>query len=246
MKALTNSKFTFPFLLLIISLFSYGIMSPWMKYFHDEYSIFWFHTQAKDITLFFEGNRPHLAYIYLPLLKIFGTNSYLWSLFSIFTRWFHSLCVYWLIRELWDSEKQLAIISALLCIVYPAFQAQFASMLFGIIFFIYSLFILSLLLTARAIKSGKNKFLILSLSILLSFINLATTEYFFVLELLRYAIIWQCLPENKTRRAFFNFIRVSFPYLILFKVSFLPKILMISVIQTFFNPHIYCIYMIII
>jgi len=215
-KVIAQNKFTFPAFLLLISVFSYGLLSSWMKFFHDEYSILWFYHRANDVTLFFEGNRPFLAYIYTPLLNIFGTNSYLWSLFSVLSRWFHALCLFWLVKEIWPNDQPLAIVTSLLCIVYPAFQAQFASMIFGILFLLFSFFLLSLLFTLKALKREKNRTLLIITSLLFSCINLITTEYFFSLEILRYVIIWFYLFKEQIQDMHQVILRKSLPYLILY------------------------------
>jgi len=215
-KVIAQNKFTFPAFLLLISILSYGLLSTWMKFFHDEYSILWFYHRANDVTLFFKGNRLFLAYIYAPLLDIFGANSYLWSLFSVLSRWFHALCLFWLVKEIWPNDQPLAIIASLLCIVYPAFQAQFASMIFGILFLLFSFFILSLLFTLKALKGDKNQTFLIITSLLLSCINLITTEYFFSLEILRYVIIWFYLYKDQIQGLNKVFLHRSLPYLILY------------------------------
>ncbi len=215
-RAIAQNKFTFPAFLLSISILSYGLLSPWIKFFHDEYSILWFHYRANDVSLFFEGNRPFLTYIYAPLLGILGINSYLWSLFGVLSRWFHALCLFWLIKEIWPNDQPLAIIASLLCIVYPAFQTQFASMIFGILFLLFSFFLLSLLFTLKALKGTKNRTLLIITAFLLSCINLVTTEYFFTLEIMRYVIIWFYLNKVQIQGLYKVFLRRSLPYLTLY------------------------------
>jgi len=151
-KAIAQNELAFSAFLLFICALSYGLLSPWMKFFHDEYSILWFYHRANDVTLFFEGNRPLLAHIYKPLLNLFGANSYLWSIFGVLTRWFHALCLFWLVREIWPDDQPLAIIASLLYAVYPAFQAQFASMMFSILFLLFSFFFLFSLIYSKSSK----------------------------------------------------------------------------------------------
>ena len=215
-KTIAQNNFAFPAFLLFIGILSYGLLSPWMKFFHDEYSILWFYYRANDVTLFFEGNRPFLAYIYEPLLSIFGANSYLWSIFGVLSRWFHALCLFWLVKEIWSENQPLAIIASLLCVVYPAFQAQFASMMFSILFLLFSFFLLSLLFTLKALKGDVNRAILTITSLLLSCVNLITTEYFFALEILRYVIIWFYLYKNKTQNLYKVFLLKSLPYLLLY------------------------------
>ena len=215
-KTITQNDFVFPAFLLFICILSYGLLSPWMKFFHDEYSILWFYHRANDVTLFFEGNRPFLAYIYKPLLSIFGADSYSWSIFGVLSRWFHALCLFWLVKEIWSENQPLAIISSLLCVVYPAFQAQSASIMFSILFLLFSFFLLSLLFTLKALKGDVNQAILTITSLFLSCVNLITTEYFFTLEILRYVIIWFYLYKNKTQDLYKGFLHKSLPYLLLF------------------------------
>ena len=215
-RVIAQNKFAFPAFLLFISILSYGLLSPWIKFFHDEYSILWFYNRANDVALFFEGNRPYHTYIYSPLLDILGSNSYLWSLLSVLSRWFHALCFFWLLKEIWPDERQLAVITSLLCMVYPAFQAQFASMMFSIMFLLFSFFLLSLLFTLKALKENKNKNLLIATSLLLSGINFITYEYFFALEILRYVIIWVYLNKTRFQTRYKVFLRASLPYLTLY------------------------------
>jgi len=169
-KAIAQNELAFPAFLLFICALSYGLLSPLMKFFHDEYSILWFYHRANDVTLFFESNRPFLAHIHEPLLNLFGANSYLWPIFGVVTRWFHALCLLWLVREIWPDDQSLAIIASLLCAVYPAFQAQFASMMFSILFLLFSFF------TLKSLKRNKNRTALIITSVLLSCVNLITNE----------------------------------------------------------------------
>ena len=215
-RVIAQNKFAFPAFLFFISILSYGLLSPWIKFFHDEYSVLWFYNRANDVALFFEGNRPYHTYIYSPLLDILGSNSYLWSLLSVISRWFHALCFFWLIKEIWPDERPLAVITSLLCIVYPAFQAQFASMMFSIMFLLFSFFLLSLLFTLKTLKEDKNKNLLIAASLFLSGINLITYEYFFALEILRYVIIWFYLNRTRIQNRYKVFLPTSLPYLTLY------------------------------
>ena len=157
-KAFFQHRSAYPVILFVISFLSYGLLSPWMKFFHDEYSLFWFYYRAQNISLFFEGNRPFLAYFYIFFFNIFNTNAYLWCLFSVFSRWFFALCLFWLIIEIWPENRTLGMLSSFLCVVYPAFQAQYASVIFGILFLLFSIFLLSLILMLKAFYEKKNGF----------------------------------------------------------------------------------------
>lgn len=210
-----QNKFAFPVILFLITLLSYGLLSPWMRFFHDEYSILFFNQRIGDVSLFFEGNRPFLGYIYKPLLATFGSNYFLWFLFGITMRWFHALCLFMLIKEIWGDDQYFAVTASLLSLIFPAFQAQFAFMMFGILFLLFSFFLLSLKFSLMVLKSSRKTPLI-ALALVFSLINLTTSEYFFTLEILRYLIFGFYLFNEDMHNWLKRFVRESVPYLLLF------------------------------
>jgi len=221
-----NHKFSFPILLLIISYISYGLLGPWLNFFHDEFSILWFHFRLENISNFFEGNRPLLGLIYSPLISIFGDNSFLWVLFSVFSRWLNAWVVFWLLLEVWPEIKVTAMFSSLLMLVYPGFQAQSSAMIFSIGFLLYSCLLLSFLLCLKAlIPNSKNKGLYTLLSLLLSAISLFTSEYFFTLEAARYVLLAFVYKRNKSKNSLKDFSFTTIPYLVLFLTAIFWRLL---------------------
>ena len=203
-------------MLFLITFLTYGLFLPWMRYFHDEYSILLFYQRINDVSIFFESNRPFLAYIYEPLLAIFGSNYLLWFLFGITTRWFHALCLYLLIKEIWDMDQYFSVTASIFCLIFPAFHAQFAFMMFGVLFLLFSIFLLSLRFSLMAMKESSYKIPVMTLALVFSLINLITSEYFFTLEILRY-LIFGLYFFNKNRNNWIKrLIRESLPYLLLF------------------------------
>ena len=152
LRELFQSDFALPALLLILSFLSYGLLAPWIRFFHDELSMLWFYQNMNELGRFFEGNRPFLKYLYEPFLLLFGSNSLLWAFFSVFTRWLLAISIYWLIKHIWPERSFLAAAIGCLAVVYPGFQAQYSSMIFGIAFLIFSLFVLSLLFSIKAVR----------------------------------------------------------------------------------------------
>ena len=215
-RNIINSKYSLPVFVFLLSFICYGLISPWLGFFHDELSILWFYRKMNDISLFFEGNRPYLKNIYQPFLILFGSNSILWSFFSVIARWLHAMSLYWLIRQIWPEKKTLAVTSYLLIVVYPGFQAQFSSMIYGITFLIFSLFILSLYFSIKFIISPDHKTIYLILALLFSVVSLITSEYFFTLELVRYILIWIVLRKRPNRPELINPFFALSPFLVLY------------------------------
>ena len=87
--------------------------------------------------------------------------------FSVFTRWLLAMSIYWLIKYIWPEKSFLAAAICCLAVVYPGFQAQYSSMIFGIAFLIFSLFVLSLLFSIKAIDRPKHRLVYLIIAVML-------------------------------------------------------------------------------
>ena len=210
---LFKRRFSHPVLLFILAIISYGLMIPWLRFFHDEYPIIWFHSFMGDVNLFYEGNRPLLSWFYKPLLAVFTDKAWLWQCFGVLSRWLHATIFYYLIREIWPKEFVLAVTASTIILIFPAFQTQFASMIYGIAFLLYSLFFLSILFSILAIRSEKNRVVFSSIAMLLSLINLLTNEYFYTLELIRYLVFLVIFRQREPKVDFGSLVKTSLPYL---------------------------------
>ncbi len=158
-RIFSQKNFSFPIVLFLITFLTYGLLTPWLRFFHDEYSILLFHERIKNVSLLFEGNRPFLGYIYKPLLTVFGSNYFSWLLFGITMRWFHALCLYLLVKQIWGDDQYFSVTASLFCLIFPAFQAQFAFMIYGVLFLLFALFLLSLKFSLMALKKSSKKLL---------------------------------------------------------------------------------------
>ena len=216
LRELFQLDFALPALLLILSFLSYGLLAPWIRFFHDELSMLWFYQNMNELGRFFEGNRPFLKYLYEPFLLLFGSNSLLWAFFSVFTRWLLAMSLYWLIKYIWPEKKFLAAVIGCFAVVYPGFQAQFSSMIFGIAFLIFSLFVCSLLFSIKAVGRPEHRLIYLIFAVSFSAVSLFTSEYFFTLEIVRYLLIGIHINNTQKGSKFKNFVLNSGPFLLLF------------------------------
>ena len=126
------------------------------------------------------------------------------------------MSLYWLIKLVWPEKNRLAIAVGLCAVVYPGFQAQYSSMIFGIAFFIFSLFVLSLYFSVKNTANSNCKYFYLVISLIFSAISLLTSEYFFILELARYFLIWVYISKSDFKSKFYKFSLASLPYLALY------------------------------
>ncbi len=182
-----------PWLLLGITFIAYGIWIPLLGYYGDDWSYIWLSFNVQDLAHFFEGNRPNLVYFYNFINPILGPTPWHWHLFIFILRWFSILAFWWLLCSLWGKENRVVQIAALLFAVYPGFFLQANAVTFSIVFFFLTVFILSFIPLFFAIRYPRFFVPLTLLGLVLSFINLTGSEYFYFLELLRPLMIWQAL-----------------------------------------------------
>ena len=182
-----------PWLLLSIAIISYGIWIPLLGYYGDDWSYIWLSFKVNDLAHFFEGNRPNLVYFYNIINPILGPTPWHWHLFIFVLRWFTILAFWWLLCSIWGKDNRVVQSAALLFAVYPGFFLQANAVTFSIVFFFLMVFILSFIPQFYAIRYPRYLFPLTILGMVLSFINLTGSEYFYFLELLRPLIIWQAV-----------------------------------------------------
>lgn len=114
--------------------------------------------------------------------------------------------------------------SSLCMIIYPGFQAQFSSMIYGISFLIFALFIFSLYFSVKIIQNTAHKYFWLSFSLAFSAIVLFTDEYFFTLEIIRYYFIWITVIKKQKGNYLKGFFQYSIPFLSLYTLAILWRL----------------------
>ncbi|MBN2048049.1 MAG: hypothetical protein JW750_09420, partial [Anaerolineaceae bacterium] len=210
-----------PFFLLGLALLTYGLMLPFVGYFWDDLVFIWTYNTygGAGIAEYLSTKRPVLAYLYQLTMPLVGENPLSWQIFGLVWRWLSAAAVWQLARVFWPKRKQLAVWIASLFIIYPGFTQQYIPIAYAHYFITFTFFVASLILNLLAVKADArwkmNLFTFLAL--LCSLINLTTTEYFYILDLLRAALLffhfWQNggKIKNTTARA----LKASLPYLIL-------------------------------
>jgi hypothetical protein len=171
----------------------------------DDFPYTWFGhvlgtTQYQKV---FYDERPLLSVLYNITAPIFGENILSWQIFAVILRWLSALCVGWIVRLIWPEKKEVAIVISLLFLVYPGFGQQWISTLYGRTFILLCLFLLSLGLMAKSLRTSQNYFIYFPVSLLFGALSLLGSEYFIGLELARPVIIWimvSTVPETISQR----------------------------------------------
>lgn len=210
-------------LTVLLSTVAYGALITKMGFYTDDWTFNWTYRffGSEGLLKYFSTNRPFWGLMYQMTMPIFGDNIIAWHLFGLFWRIAASLCFYWFCLTLWPERKSLISAATLLFALYPGFLMQPLALTFGHIWIVYSIFLVSLVFTVKAVRNEKHRKLFTVLAVSLSLLNLLFMEYFLPLEVVRWAILF-CLVPGKT--GFWKRLGTSFkqwiPYLVvLFAVT---------------------------
>jgi len=202
-----------PLLLAGVTLLAYGLLFPWLGFYWDEWPMTWIaHRLGPDgLARYFSTNRPYWGMIYRLTTPLLGYVPWHWQLFGLFWRWVTAVALWGTLRQVWPRHREPALWASLLFLVYPGFTQQSIGMMYGHFFVVLSAYLLSLWCSLKAVRLRRDGPApantravagLLLLALLLSLVNLLAMEYFFILELLRAALIFALLrgEENAAPR----------------------------------------------
>jgi hypothetical protein len=219
-SALSLPDWTAPLALLLACLSAYALLIPRLGFYWDDWPINWIAARLGPAGLarYFSTNRPYWGMLYQVTTSVLGSVPWHWQVFAIFWRWMAGVVLWGLLRLAWPRQSHAAVWAGLLFVVYPGFEQQFISLVYSHFFIVLTAFLASLGCTLLALRRPRLRWPLTILALLLSFANLITMEYFFLLELVRPALIWIVLSDTipdrrqRLRQAF----KVWLPYLLLF------------------------------
>jgi hypothetical protein len=196
MKRLTSSLTSPPLVLAITAALAYGLLLPQLGFYWDDLPISWIRYQLgpEAMARYFSTNRPVWGLLYQLTTRLFPQVPIYWQVFALFWRWLTGVLVWAIMRELFPKRPRLALGTALLFLLYPGFNQQSGAFLYSHFFIVLNFFLFSYYLMLRA--SRGRYWLRTGFGMLFSALNLWMLEYFFVLELMRPAVIWTSLRET--------------------------------------------------
>jgi hypothetical protein len=242
MKRLASFLTSPPLVLAIVAVLAYGLLIPQLGFYWDGLAMSWIRYQLgpEAMARYFATNRPVWGLLYQLTARLIPQVPIYWQVFALFWRWLAGLLVWAILRELFPEKPRLAFGTALLFLLYPGFNQQSGAYLYSHFFIVLNFFLYSIYLMLRAQKDRFWRRTILGM--LFSALNLWMHEYFFVLELVRPAVIWVKLrkedleiPEH-LRRTPWETVKTSLglwaPYLAVFVAAVLSRLFI-------FNNQIY-------
>ena len=234
LAAIQFSPRSVPWLLLVVSVLTYGLLFNQLGFYWDEFPWYW--TSARlgpaALTQLFSTSRPFWGMIYQVTLPLIGPEPWRWQLIALVLRWSSAVLVWAVARELWPRQPRAALWVSLLFLVYPGFGEQVIAMMYTHFYIILDCYLLSLYLSLRALHSPKHTLTLSLAALLLSFINLLTMEYFYFVEMARPLIFYYALRNYAIRNTQYVIRNALLRFLPYFAI-----LLGISLWRAFFFQH---------
>ncbi len=216
-----------PFILALITALAYGILAPLLGFYWDDLPIGWIRYKLGQDALarYFSTNRPAWGIWYGFLTKIFPFQPIYWQIIALFWRWLTAFLFWEIFTRLLPQRKSFALPAAAFFLLYPGFNQQAVSFVYGYHFTVYSLFLFSVLAMLAALEKPRLAKPLTLLGLIASALNFLMGEYFFTLDLIRPFLLWMVfrqIPDSRLRRR--RVFSAWLPYLIIFGLAALGRI----------------------
>lgn len=208
----------FPWVMLALSFFSFGILLPTLGLYSDDWHYFWLSYRLDYIQRFFYHNRPYLGVVYDIITNLIPPSTLVWHVVLFLLKWSAAVWLWQVLKQALFDQLAMAKWICLLFIFYPGNLILFQPLLFTVAVIQLNLYFFSLWLSIQVWKQPGKRIILTILSMIMAVANLVASEYFFFLELLRPIFIWFVLrAQAKNRKALFKRTISSWmPYLIMF------------------------------
>ena len=217
-----------PAILLLVAIPAYGLLIPQLGFYWDDIPISWIRYQLGPdaLTKYFSTNRPVWGMLYQLTTSVIPYEPLYWQIFALFWRWLGAVTLFAVMQRLWKDKPRFAFSVALLFLVYPGFNQQWASFLYSHFFIVLFFFLYSYYCMLRAMDEPKRFWRWTLLGVFFSALNLWMTEYFYVLELVRVAFILTALRNEllPLRERLTKMFKLWLPYLMLFVLAVLSRL----------------------
>jgi hypothetical protein len=209
-----------PFALLVALVLAFGLLIPWLGFYHDEWHFIYYDAilGAKGLVkLFNYDGHPLTVWFYLLSFKLLGVRPLGWHIYSLLWRWM-AVSMFWLwIDRLWPGRRRFTFIAALLFAIYPIFVLQVLPISYFEVWGGFFLIFLSFFCTVQAIRQPEKFWFYTTIAIVAKFGQMLTSEYSWGIELIRPVMVWFLFSGEFTfREKIYQTIKFCIPYLIIF------------------------------
>lgn len=221
-KNMTQKRWFYPVVLLLIGFITYGYVLTALGYYWADWEIVMFTKLDSALQFRFYAHDRPFPWTYHLLYFLLGSKPVGWHIVTLLIRWAGVLTFVQALILIWPRYKNHIYWLGVLLLVYPGFlqQSQSATKARHIMtFLLFALSIYFMVLAVRRPKSARWSF---PLSWLTAFIQLFTTEYFSGMELIRPIILWIVLAEEQGSKSqtLRRVLKYYFPYLVITVFNF--------------------------
>jgi hypothetical protein len=170
-----------------VVLFSRGLLVPWLGFYWDDFPTAWAMHVSGPVVMwdFFHSDRPFLPWIYMFTSPLAGTSPLGWQMLGLLAWWLAGLATWWLVRSVWPEHPRLALLTALLFVVYPGFLQGPISLIYTHFVLLTAIFFLSFGCTVRGLGQDRGASAWFVVGLLTQAVALFSFEYLVGLELVR-------------------------------------------------------------
>ncbi len=208
-----------PLTLFLIAFIAYGLLIPQLGFYWDDLPMSWIRYQlgADAMTRYFSTNRPVWALLYQITTHTFPHQPVYWQVFALFWRWLGAVMFFLIGKQLFPKNQNLPFTLAVLFLLYPGFNQQWASYLYSHFFIVIFFFLISYYLMLRGNTIP---------ALIFSALNLWMMEYFFVLELIRPFVIFASRRHDSAPlpARIQSTLKAWMPYLAVFTLAVLSRL----------------------
>ena len=171
--------------IVLAGLAAFGIMLPRVGFYGDDWCYLWLLFKGAGIELYFRSSRSVLAPIFTTLAALLGDQPLAWQVYSLCVRMLCAFLFWKVLAKIWPNLQKYALLTAILWLVYPGYRLAYVSMNMSIFFVVLSCYFLSIYLQLLSINNARFRWVLILASLVLAYINITFTEYYFFAELVR-------------------------------------------------------------
>jgi len=221
MAAWLQSRFSVPVLLLVLHIFSYGLVISRLGFYWDDWETILI-TQKFPLSEFwayFAGTRPLAAWTHILFGALIGVKPIGWHLLSLLLRWLTSVAGWWSLSSLWPTKNWQVTAAMAVFSVYPLFIQQPIAVAYHQHWLAFAFFFVSAGLMLMARKRGGKWQLLHIPGVLACVGHLSILEYFAGLELLRPLLLWYSTDRSLPAKKRLGIVAANWlPYLVIITI----------------------------
>lgn len=199
LKRLNKEDLRITGLILFLIVLAYGLLIPDLGFYWDDWPFAWFlrFFGPGEFIASFRPFRPLLGPVFAATTTMFGGDPLVWQGIGLAARFILAFQVWLLLKQVWPSQHKNVLWVTLLFTLHPAYLQQWVALTHVNQELIPLMFLLaSFIVTVHALRNGFVSSRWTPLALVLQFLGLFTTEYFFGLEILRFFFLLAIVSET--------------------------------------------------